>query len=151
MGKGLRIAGLGALVAIGIATLAGCSDGPVAAPETPTTSPPPVATATTVLVTGDPGVSVRNAVIACREKNGELLRSLVASEVADEEIEALFERGVDVRLRGHTEPPAEGGRASVTVFLTITRLAEVDDVEREWELERGVDGVWRFAELPDCY
>ena len=149
MGKGLRIAGFVALV--GMATLAGCSDGPVAAPETPTASPPPVATPTTVLVTGDPSVSVRNAVTACREKNGELLRSLVASEVTDEEIEALFDRGVDVRLRGHTDPPAEGGRASVTVFLTIIRLAEVDDVEREWELERGIDGVWRFDELPDCY
>ncbi len=102
-------------------------------------------------MTGDPSVSVRNAVIACREKNGDLLRSLVAGKVADEEIEALFERGVDVRLRGHTDPPPDGGRASVTVFLTITRLTEVDDVEREWELERGVDGVWRFAELPDCY
>ena len=149
MGKGLRIAGFVALV--GIAALAGCSDGPVAAPESPTASPLPVATPTTVLVAGDPSVSVRNAVTACREKNGDLLRSLVAGGVTDEEIEALFDRGVDVRLRGHTEPPAAGGRASVTVFLTITRLAAVDDVEREWELERGVDGVWRFAELPDCY
>ena len=149
MGQGLRIAGLVALV--GIAALAGCSGGPVAVPETPTASPPPVATPTTVLLAGDPSVSVRNAVTACREKNGELLRSLVANEVTDEEIEALFDRGVDVRLRGHTDPPAEGGRASVTVFLTIIRLAEVDDVEREWELERGIDGVWRFDELPDCY
>ena len=96
-------------------------------------------------------MSVRNAVTACREKNVELLRSLVAGEVTDAEIEELFARGVDVRLRGHTDSPSAGGRASVTVFLTITRLTEVDDVEREWELERGVDGVWRFDELPDCY
>ena len=71
--------------------------------------------------------------------------------VSVEEIEALFERGSDVRLKSQSVPPVEDGRATVDVVIEITHEAGVETVDRSWELERGADGVWRFAELPDCF
>ncbi len=144
-----------ALAAIfAFAVLAGCDDGSQAVLPTltlDTAVPTAAATPTLQLVAGDPAVSVRNAVIACREKNAALLRALVDGEVPDAELESLFARGMDVQLRGHTDPPTEGGEATVTVFLTITRESDVVDVERTWELVRDAAGVWRFTSLPDCF
>ena len=147
-------AALAAVAITASAALAGCDGGSQAAlPTLPldTAVPTAAATPTMQLVAGDPSVSVRNAVIACREKNAPLLRALVDGEVPDGELESLFARGTDVQLRGHTDPPAEGGQAMVTVYLTITRESEIEDVERTWELLRDAAGVWRFASLPDCY
>lgn len=102
-------------------------------------------------VAGDPGVTVANVVQACREKDGERLRSFVAGRVSEAEIEALFARGSDVQLLSHTVPEPEDGRATVTVRLRVRRDGGAEDVERSWELERGADGVWRLTALPDCY
>ncbi len=104
-----------------------------------------------VLPVGDAGVTVENAIQACREKDGELLRSLVAAPVRDDEIQALFDRGSDVRLARRTPADTEDGRATVTVRLDIRRDGETERVERTWELEQGADGVWRFTALPDCF
>ncbi len=134
-----------------VAVLAGCDGDSQVALPTNTAVPTAAATPTMALVAGDPSVSVRNAIIACREKNAPLLRALVDGQVTDGELESLFERGSDVQLRGHTNPPGDSGRATVTVFLTITRESEIDDVERTWELVRDEAGVWRFTRLPDCF
>ncbi|MDP3766530.1 MAG: hypothetical protein Q8S13_00815 [Dehalococcoidia bacterium] len=106
---------------------------------------------TTLAPGGDPGVTVLNVVLACREKDGERLRSFVEGPVTDQEIEALFALGTDLQLLSQTEPVVEDDRASVTVRLQVRRDAESEDVERVWELVRGDDGVWRFPTLPDCY
>ena len=111
-----------------------------------TASPSPDAPAPS----GDPGVTVENVVLACREKDADRLRSFVAPSVPDEEIRALFARGTDVILKSEM-PEAQGDRATVDVRLEVRRDGEVETVERSWELERGADGVWRFSELPDCY
>lgn len=100
---------------------------------------------------GDPGVTVHNVVLACREKDGDLLRSFVATPVQERELQALFDRGSDVRLLSQTVPEAEDGRVTVTVRLSVQRAGEEEVVERTWELEQGSDGVWRLAVLPDCY
>ena len=117
----------------------------VAMVETPAPSPdgglPP----------GDPGVTVENAIQACREKDGDLLRSLVIASVQDEEIQALFDRGTDVRLARRTPARVEDGRATVSVRLEVRRDGELETVDRTWELEQGADGVWRFTTLPDCF
>lgn len=99
----------------------------------------------------DPGVTVEQAVQACREKNADRLRNFVAATVTDAEIEALFARGVDVRLLSRSILDGASDDAEVVVTLDIQREDETETVERTWPLERGADGIWRFVELPDCY
>jgi hypothetical protein len=106
---------------------------------------------TTAPAVGDPGVTVLNVVLACREKDGARLRSFVATPVSERELQALFGRGSDVRLLSQTVPQAEDGRATVTVRLSVRGDGEEEIVERNWELEQGSDGVWRLTVLPDCY
>ena len=43
-----------------------------------------------------------------------------------------------------------GVRHSVVLFA-YTGDGRVEMVDRTWELERGVDGIWRFSVLPDCF
>jgi hypothetical protein len=140
-----------ALAAWALATLVACGGGAEEGPL-PTVFERPV---TTPLDTqprlGDPGVAVEQAVQACRQKDPGLLRSFVAPEVSDEEIAALLARGSDVRLLGRLPAAIDGDAATVEVRLEVDRDGETEDVERVWELERGVDGVWRFTSLPDCY
>ena len=139
------------VIALAFVSFVACGGGEVVerpAPAEPTiavTSPTPDAAAPT----GDPGVTVENVIQACREKDGARLRSFVAGPVSEEEIQALFERGTDVRLAGRTPPRIDGGRATVEVRLQ--RDGEKELVERTWELEQGDDGVWRFTTLPDCF
>ncbi len=100
---------------------------------------------------GDPGVTVRNVVLACREKDGDRLRSFVAVPVPEQELEALFARGSDVRLLSQTVPQTEDQQATVMVRLSVQRDGEEELVQRTWDLEQGTDGVWRLTALPDCY
>lgn len=100
---------------------------------------------------GDPAAAVENAVLACREKDAERLRTFIAVPVSDQAIQALFARGTDVRLASRTPALTDDGRASVDVRLEIHREGAVDNVQRTWQLARGADGIWRFTELPDCY
>jgi len=107
---------------------------------------------------GEPSVSVENVILACREKNGVQLRQFVGerirSRVTDEEIEQLLGRGADVKLVSQsTEQHSEDGRstATVSVRLEVERAGGTETVEREWQLEREGDGVWRFTELPECF
>jgi hypothetical protein len=142
-------------VVIGLAfvSLVACAGGSADGRPTPTVAltEPPAPTPDDVLPAGDPGVTVANAVLACREKDGDRLGSFVAGAVTEEEIQALFGRGSDVRLFSQTVPHAEDGRATVTVRLSVRRDGETELVERTWELEQGADGVWRFTALPDCF
>lgn len=103
------------------------------------------------LPSGDPSVTVVNVVQACREKDSDRLRSFVAGTVADADVLALFDRGTDVRLESQTLPEIEGGRATVAVRLEVRRDGEVESVDRDWELQREDDGVWRLTSLPDCF
>ncbi len=100
---------------------------------------------------GDPGVTVVNAVQACREKDADRLRSFVAGAVADADVQALFARGTDVRLESQTLPQLAGDRATVAVRLEVRRDGEVETVDRTWALTRSADGVWRLLALPDCF
>jgi hypothetical protein len=113
----------------------------------PTPSPSPPALAPS----GDPGVTVENAIAACREKNVDLLLAFVAGTVSGADVDGLFARGDDVRLALRQPAEIEGGRASVQVGLEIQRNGATETVTRSWNLEVGADGVWRFLELPDCY
>jgi len=148
----LRAAGF--LVLAGLTSVCfGCGGGnggasPTAsAPLETTASPSPPALAPS----GDPGVTVENAVQACREKNIDLLRTFVAGTVSEADADALFARGDDVRLALRQQSVIDGDRASVQVSLEIQRNGATETVARSWNLERGADGVWRFLELPDCY
>ena len=96
---------------------------------------------------GDLRETIGNAVLACLEKNVSLLRSFVAGDTTDAEIEAMFARGSGVRLLAQDADPAiEDGMVTVEVSLD----AGADEpVEREWELERGDDSLWRFTSVPD--
>ena len=147
----LRAAGAALIVAAGVAVFA-CGGGDSARRATPTigivatASPSPEALA----LSGDPGVTVENIVLACREKDAERLRSFVVAPASDEEIAALFARGTDVILKS-AMPKVQGDRATADVRLEVHRGGETEMVERSWELERGADGVWRLTELPDCY
>ena len=100
---------------------------------------------------GDPGVTVLNAVLACREKDVDRLRGFVSGPLTDAEVEALFALGSDVQLLSQTVPAVIDETASVTVRLQIQRDAGSDDVERTWDLAQDDDGVWRFLTLPDCF
>ena len=118
------------------------------------TAPEPAAVASpvdNVSPAGDPGVTVENAIQACREKDGARLRSFVAGPVSEDELQALLRRGTDVRLVSRTPPVVDDGRATVTVRLALQRDGESENVERTWALERGDDGVWRFTTLPECF
>jgi hypothetical protein len=99
----------------------------------------------------DPAITVANVIVACREKDGDRLRSLVATEVGDGDLAGLFALGSDVQLLAQTIGEQVDGRAPVTVRLRIRRNGEVDEVERTWQLERGAGGGWRLTALPDCY
>ena len=117
---------------------------------TPTATRTPAATPTSTPVLGDPKVITETAVLACRQKDGELLASLVSGGVSDAKLAALFSRGSDVQLRSFTFPTREGAIVSVTVGLAIQRDTGAEEVERRWELEQ-TEGVWRFTSLPDCF
>ena len=148
----LLAAGAALIVASAGLSFLACGGGDTDQPATPTVgvaataSPSPAALA----LSGDPGVTVENVVLACREKDVERLRSFVATPVSDEDVLALFARGTDVILKSEM-PEAQGDRATVDVRLEVRRDGEIETVERLWELERGADGVWRLTELPDCY
>ena len=152
-GRPSLIAGVGLIIGLALIASLACAGGGVDERPTATvaTIEVPTPTPRTLALTGEVSVTVENAVRACREKNAELLRSFVLDAVSVEEIEALFERGSDVRLKSQSVPPVEDGRATVDVVIEITHEAGVETVDRSWELERGADGVWRFAELPDCF
>ena len=128
-----------------------CGDGDSLPPTPTVTAAVSTATPEEPAPTGNPGVTVENAIQACREKNGERLRSFVAEAVSDDELQALFSKGTDVRLASRTPAIVEDGRASVAVRLDLRRGGELETVDRTWELERGSDGVWRFTTLPDCF
>ncbi len=147
-----RVAGFGlGVIALAFVSLGACGGSDVsvrptaAGPTIAVASPTPDAAAPA----GDPGVTVENVIQACREKDSARLRSFIAGAVSEEEIQALFRRGSDVRLAGRTPPRIDGERATVEVRLQ--RDGESQLVERTWELERGADGVWRFTSLPDCF
>ena len=146
------IAGLAALTLLLAASLSCNSDdsaGDRAATtllSTPTTSASPGD-----LPSGDPSVTVVNVIQACREKDGDRLRSFVAGTVADADVQALFARGADVRLESQTLPEIQGARETVTVRLEVRRDGEVESVNRDWTLQRDADGVWRLITLPDCF
>ncbi len=152
-GRPSLVAGLELIIGLALIASLACAGGGVDERPTATvaTIVVPTPTPRSLVPTGEVSVTVVNAVRACREKNAELLRSFVLAAVSIEEIEALFDRGTDVRLKSQTVPPVEDGRVSVDVLLEITREAGVESVGHSWELERGADGVWRFTELPDCF
>ncbi len=140
-------------IAIALPLLGSCAGGDGDAPATPA-APVVVATATPqgdLSPAGDPGITVEQAIQACREKNSALLRSFVAGPISEEEIQALFARGSDVLLKGRTVPEVEDGRAMVEVHLEVRRNGDAEMVDRDWELERGLDGIWRLTSLPDCF
>lgn len=141
------------LVALACFAFVACGDNGGDARPTPTVPATPAVTPSPESPSppGDPGVTVEQAIQACREKDGDRLRSFIADEVSEEAIQELFERGTDVRLAGRTPPAIEDGRAIVAVRLEVRRSGELETVDRVWELERGSDGVWRFTSLPDCF
>ena len=138
-----------ALALVGLAACDGGGEAEVPAPPSLVAKPAPSPSAPPPA--GDPGVTVAYGIQACREKDTEKLRSFVVGAVSEEEMQALFRRGADVRLVSQRLPELEDGRATVAVRLEVRRDGELDLVERLWELERGADGVWRFVALPDCY
>ena len=152
-GRPSLIAGVGLIIGLALIVSLACAGGDVDERPTATvaTIEVPTPTARSLAPTGEVSVTVVNAIRACREKNAELLRSFVLDAVSLDDIQALFDRGMDVRLKSQSVPPVEDGRATVDVLLEITREAGVETVSRSWELERGADGVWRFAELPNCF
>ncbi len=134
-----------------ILALSACGDsGGTASIVTPSATSAPAATPTSTPILGEPKTIVETAVTACRRKDGELLASLVSGGVSDAEIEALFARGSDVRLRSFTFPTEDADTVTVAVGLLIQRTGGAVEVERMWELEQN-DGVWRFTSLPNCF
>lgn len=122
-------------------------------PAQPTVAPTFVANPTQPRIAslGDPGLTVRNAVEACREKDADLLKTFVAGDVSLTDIAALFARGSDVRLISQSIPEPSGDTASITVRLHIEREGASEEVARTWELVRSDDGLWRLTQLPDCF
>ena len=108
-------------------------------------------TAPGVATLGDPGLTVRNVVQACREKDAALLQSYVAANVPFSAIAELFARGSDVQLLSQTVPESAENATTVPVRLRIRREDGSEEVERDWNLVRGDDGLWRLTELPDCF
>ncbi len=119
------------------------------APTATVAPPAPSATPTPVL-SSDLGRTIENVVLACREKDAVTLRSLIAGNVAQQQIDALFALGRDVVLKSQT-PSMDGDQASVSVALEITRATGSENVERTWQLTQGPGGLWRLDALPDCY
>lgn len=142
--------GLAVLALFAFAACGGGGDDPR---PTPTVASTLVATPTPEAPDslGDPGVTVEQAVQACREKDVDRLRSFIAGDESDQDIREMFDRGTDVRLASRTPPVVEDERATVAVRLEVRRSGELETVDRFWELERGSDGVWRFTSLPDCF
>ena len=130
--------------------LSACSSDGTVEIATPSATSTPAATPTSTPILGEPKKIVETAVTACRQKDGELLASLVSGSVSETAIEALFSRGSDVLLRSFTFPEEEGAIVNVTVGLRIQRKGGAEEVERVWELEQ-TEGVWRFTTLPDCF
>ena len=114
-------------------------------------APSPTAAATRAGPAGDPGVTVANAVQACREKDAQRLLAFVSGDVSLPEVEAMLARGTDVLLRAQSVPEIAGGQATVQVRLEVRRTGETEFVDRSWDLVHDPDGVWRFTELPECY
>ena len=141
------------MIVFGLALLflAGCGDSESPERLPTATSLPSTTTPEQIAPVGDPGVTVENAIQACREKDGGRLRTFVAEAVSDEQLQALFSKGTDVRLASRTPAIVEDGRATVSVRLDLRQGGELETVDRTWELERGSDGVWRFTTLPDCF
>ncbi|MGB2693735.1 MAG: hypothetical protein WBD55_00945 [Dehalococcoidia bacterium] len=100
---------------------------------------------------GDPATTVENVIQACREKDGGRLRTFIANDVSEADIQALFARGTDVRLVGRAPAAIEADAAAVDVRLEITREGKTETVDDIWDLELGADGVWRLVGLPDCF
>ena len=152
-GRPSSIAGLALIIGLALIVSLACAGGGVDELPTATvaTIVVPTPTPRSLVPTGEVSVTVVNAVLACREKNAELLRGFVIDAVPLEGIQALFERGTDVLLKSQSVPLVDDGRATVDVVIEITRDDGVESVGRSWELERGADGVWRFARLPDCF
>ncbi len=99
----------------------------------------------------DPGATVSAVVQACREKDVERLRALIVASVSNEEISAMYERGSDVQLLSQSVPEAGGDSVSIEVRLRVMSQEGETIVPRRWELERGVDRVWRLSEMPECF
>jgi len=133
-----------------ILALSACESGGTASIAAPSVTSAPAATPTSTPVLGEPKTIVETAVTACRRKDGELLASLVSGSVSDTELEELFARGSDVRLRSFTFPSEEDTVVTVAVGLLIQRDGGTEEVERMWELEQ-IGDVWRFTSLPDCF
>lgn len=144
-----------ALIVAAVALAAACGGDGASAPATPTPLPPtpvrPTATVPAIVIAGDPGLSVTSLIQACRTKDAEDVRALVAGEAPDAELQALFARGEDVQLLRQSVPNELDDQAEVTVLLRIQRSTGVEDEERTWELKRTDEGIWLFTELPDCY
>lgn len=145
-------AGYGAIGAVlVVASLAGfgCSGGDSSAPATATVITVETPAPTSILVQGDPNDTVENAVGACAEKNGDLLRSLVAGNVSDADLDELFSRGSGVRLLTQDlDPEIEDGLVTIEVTLDVDGE---EPLERSWDLEESAGGGWLFSALPDCY
>jgi hypothetical protein len=128
----------------------GCGDGSSAPPTVAPTfvanpTQPPIASL------GAPGLTISNAILACNEKDADLLKTFVEGDVSLSDIAALFARASSVRLLSQTVPEPSGDSASVTVRLDIAREGSSEQVERTWDLVRGDDGLWRLTQLPDCF
>lgn len=159
-GRGLRVAAvvLSALAALAFVACDG-DDGAEPTATLPSASAgSPTAESTAPQPGGQPEVSVDNVILACREQDAEAVRQFiiedVRSEITDEQIEEMFGGGADVRAVSQsteTQTVNGVGTATVSVRLEVTRDGGTETIDREWQLEREDDGVWRFTELPECF
>jgi hypothetical protein len=152
------------VVALATFAFVACDDDDGAEPTaTPATEIPvagsPTADATAPQPGGQPRVSVDNVILACREQDAAAVRQFITedvrAEVTDEQIEEMFGGGTDVRAVSQsteTQTVNGVGTATVTVRLEVTHDdGETETIDREWQLEREGDGVWRFTALPECF
>ena len=100
---------------------------------------------------GDPGVTVGAVVQACRTKDVDALRALIAAGVSEEEVRQMFAKGQDVQLVSQSIPDEPGDRATIDVTLRVTSDRGETVVQRSWELARGDEGAWVLTALPECY
>ena len=147
----MRAVSCGLFAGLATVSLLACGGGAdeLRTPTTAATLPRPSPSATPAA--GEPSVTVENAVSACREKDADMLRSLITVQATEAEVQALFARGSDVLLKRRSDAAVDGESATVDVSLEIHRDGDVETVERTWTLARGADGNWRLAALPDCY